>query len=121
MSMFVEHKEIGEVTEAPARLTKLSQLIREGAKLRPQTTGRFWWEGKSCALGAAYEAACGHIPAGGDEGPWVLSSFASAVQCKAWGELQRLFPDAPYDKIYVRNDRGDTREQIADWLEAQGY
>jgi hypothetical protein len=48
---------------------KLSELIREGAALRPPTRSRFFnmlFDGSgtvcSCALGAAYEAATGHEP-----------------------------------------------------------
>jgi hypothetical protein len=32
--MFVEHKEAGEVTEAPAKITKLSEAIKIGARFQ---------------------------------------------------------------------------------------
>lgn len=35
---------------------KLSEAIREGAKLRPQTSWEFLCKDGSCAMGAAYEA-----------------------------------------------------------------
>lgn len=103
--MFVEHKEVGEVAKAPAKITKLSEAIRIGARLRPQCTAVFFSDGASCAIGAAMEAtgiAYGDTP--------------------NTGELHKLFPalDEFAMSIYAKNDDGWTREQIADWLEKQG-
>lgn len=109
--MFVEHKESGEVPQAPAKVLKLSEAIRKGARIRPQCKGNFFLGGSSCAMGAAYEAATDRteVDAGTMfrvlpflmDGPTRLSDLAT--------------------EIGKRNDSGDTREQIADWLEAQGY
>ena len=38
---------------------KLYEHIRLGALLRPQAFGAYFWEGKSCAMGAAYESLHG--------------------------------------------------------------
>jgi hypothetical protein len=106
-------------TAAPAM--KLSEAIRAGAVKCPQTTGTYYRDGATCALGAAYEGAFGQMPATG-----YLSVYERLVA---------LFPAlrTPYDgdgdseswdlrdAIMHRNDSlGWTREQIADWLESQG-
>lgn len=41
------------------KLTKLSAAIRLGSTFRPQCRGRFFQDGGSCVLGAAYEAITG--------------------------------------------------------------
>lgn len=108
--MFVEHKEAVEITEAPAKVLKLSEAMRIGAKIRPQTK-HFWHkDGKSCALGAAYEAMAGRPSSSGTD-------FRDHKKMNEW------FPCMPsmQTKIHERNDDlGWTREQIADWLESQG-
>jgi hypothetical protein len=110
--MFVEHKEALEITEAPAKTLKLSEAIRKGARLRPQGTG--WWhrDGKSCALGAAYEALTGRI-----------TNDYSGVTLETIHIMATAFPAfyALTHEIGKMNDiQHLTREQIADWLEAQG-
>lgn len=110
--MFVEHKEHGEHSRESgvSPITKLSQAIREGAKLRPQCSGLFFKEGKSCALGAAYEAITG------------LHSIADDDSVMAL--LRQRFKLGDRDLVWEvgmqRNDAGWTREQCADWLEKQG-
>lgn len=95
----------GELIDAvaPAKL-KLSQAIRIGAKIRPQCRGEFFANGGSCALGAAVEAITGKADAN-FPGPWEV--FFNA-------------PDQIFGALLVRNDDGQSRESIADWLEAQG-
>ena len=108
--MFVEHKEAGEVTEAPAKITKLSEAIRIGAKARHQCQTYFYANGGSCALGAAIEAVYGYP---GDGEPPRAMSFHFM---ESFG-----VPSHMRNQIADRNDSGATREEIADWLEAQGY
>lgn len=92
---------------------KLSQAIRIGAKLRPQCSRTYFaWADRplavgSCALGAAWEGA-------GYGGP-THAPFGYQDVCKAFGITEPLA-----QSIAIRNDRGDTREQIANWLESQG-
>ena len=104
--MFVEHKEAVELT--PAKVLKLSEAIRIGAKIRPQGVGpNCWARGQSCALMAAYEGFFG-VPAqrlGERLYMWASDIVGLAIQKEIW----------------MRNDQGQTREQIADWLEGQGY
>src|SRR5882762_300527 len=115
--MFVETKEAGEVAEAPAKIAKISEAIRIGARLRPQCTGQMFLHGKSCALGAAYEALYGY------PGLDVVQMNTVIEGSCALNWLPKGFPTmAKYDSaIFMKNDSGETREQIADWLEALGY
>lgn len=108
--MFVEHKEVGEVAEAPAKITKLSEAIRIGARLRPQCVGEYFMDGRSCAYGAAWEAM-GRLP---------YEKMPAAVT-QVCEELGFYVPLDVAVKVYSLNDSGWTRERIADWLEGAGY
>lgn len=105
--MFVEHKEQGEVTEAPAKTMKFSEAVRIGAKLRPQAFD--WSSVESCVLMAAYEGHYGHMPKN-----WtVVNRFLDEVY---------KIPDDISGEAMQRNDNDRwTRERIADWLESQGF
>lgn len=99
---------------------KLSEAIRKGAKLRPQcTTGRFFGNIGTCALGAAVEAVTGH--------PHHTDGTALAVLHKEWKFLNPrkkgdgIALSSIGQKIVQMNDNEHmTREQIADWLAEQG-
>jgi hypothetical protein len=95
--------------EQQKQITKLSQAIREGAKLRPQCTKYFFGGGGSCAFGAAYEAITGYkLPEYSTNGVEVLKrvpNYGGDLSCE----------------IVRWNDSGMTREAIADKLEALGY
>jgi len=110
--MFVEHKEQGEVTEAPAKVMKLSEAIFIGAKLRPQGFGGVIGqilEGRSCALLAAYEAM---------EGYPERSRFHSG-KLTTWAE--NLFGDKARKFAMTHNDSHRwSRENIAAALAEQG-
>lgn len=89
---------------------KLSEAIRIGARLRPQqTNGRYMNDGKSCALGAAYEAVTGRYDENTGLIPWFQSQYS---------RLDMLRIGAA---IMLRNDRGESRESIADWLQGIGF
>ena len=106
--MYLETKEAGEaeVTEAPAKVMKLSKAIRIGARIRPQGFGAYFHVGRSCALGAAFEGMKGRP--------------ANSIGRLIWDELG-ISPRL-HDRIVDLNDAQHwTREQIADWLEAEGY
>jgi hypothetical protein len=103
---------------------KLSEAIREGAKLRPQAFGVYFDFAindiapcASCAMGAAYEAATGTI--------------CSDLRLD---QLAQHFPELTIEKVWGRSkgtlwghilDLNDNkrikRESIADWLEQQGF
>jgi hypothetical protein len=116
--MFVEHKEAGEAqtAEQANRKLKLSDAMRIGAKLRPQSTSGGFAKGTTCAIVAAAEGL------GFD-----LGASPPSVTAAAWDFLKsRGVVDEPYHAtlaatIISHNDFDEwTREQIADWLEAQG-
>jgi hypothetical protein len=122
--MFLEHKEATEITEAPAKTLKLSEAIRIGARIRPKCTSALFDEGRSCALGAAYEAVYGYP----GDGHYGFPAMDGRLGLRFGEALSRAFP-ALYDsqryllhEVFAHNDFHEwTREQIADWLEAQGY
>lgn len=98
---------------------KLSDAIREGAKLRPQGFGSMYSDGKSCALGAAYEAAFGKLPMENDmplrrRFPILASHRTSCPECeykyiRDLGTIITHLNDPPH--LW-------TREAIADWLDS---
>jgi hypothetical protein len=101
--MFVEHKEAVEITEAPAKTLRLSECIRIGAKMKPQGFESYDFQGRTCAIGAAMDAIGGN-----------LSVLLDMVGRSAFWHM--------HDQIVWKNDYERwTREQIADWLESQGY
>lgn len=96
--------------EQAQQITKLSQAIRIGAKLRPQCRDGFFTDSHgTCALGAAYEAVSGNLP------PVVGAMVVERLRAHG---IQ--FPE-PFPNIICWNDSGMTREAIADKLEAMGY
>lgn len=112
--MFVETKEHGEVQQAPATVgtLKLSDAIRIGARYRPQAFGELYEHGATCALGAAIEGIFGYgeiYTAGGKRNCVDLDNYFGS---KKWRDFD----------IPRKNDLSRwSREQIADWLESQGY
>jgi len=93
------------------KISKLSQAIRLGATFRPQCKKAFFGKVNgqigSCAFGAAHEALTGEakVPRG---------RMASKIM-ERFGVSNEIG-----EAIVNRNDAGETREQIADWLEEQG-
>lgn len=108
--MFVEEKTQGEPQPVKFGTLKLSKAIRIGAALRPhQCRGVFFGHGGSCAMGAAYEAITGKtLKEGSTDG-----SFLRGV-VPGFDDYGLRF------SIAERNDKGESREQIAEWLESQG-
>ena len=109
--MFVkpEEKAPGEIHERSDREIceeglKLSILIRLGCSMHPQGKEWNYFEGRTCAMGAAWKAS------GDPSWPRFCAQWCVALR------------DARVDlvEIFKRNDRGETREQIADWLESKG-
>jgi hypothetical protein len=85
---------------------KLSDAIRVGARKTPKCAGMFFQGRATCAIGAAWVG----IGGGADD---ARGCFNFALSLKV--------PPGMKSEIYHRNDSGQSREQIADWLEAQGY
>jgi hypothetical protein len=95
------------------KITKLSQAIRLGATFRPQCRGLLFThkfgDVRSCAMGAAWEAITG------------TAEYVDLVKAKRILMKRFDVTDSCIEDIQERNDQlGQTREQIADWLEAQG-
>lgn len=113
--MFVEEKTQGEAEPVKVGTLKLSAAIREGAKLRKQVRGAPFEHGGSCAIGAAAEALgmqYSSFPA-----VWTIDAVAFIRQ-----RLQQHIPHEVFERVYTMNDGEEqTREQVADWLESQGY
>lgn len=108
--MFVDEKQQGEVQVPKLGTLKLSTAMRIGAQMRPKCMGAFFSQGGSCAWGAAYEGATGHpLPKGITHGLEIGRVFDK------YRDIDFRF------KIVSMNDSGQSREQIADWLESQGY
>lgn len=87
-------------------MKKLSELIREGAKLRPQSFGWTFKDGKSCAVGAAVEAFLGRPPTSVDlDAKFDMIPSLGGVYCQIakWNDRDHL-----------------SREEIADRLEKRG-
>jgi hypothetical protein len=122
--------------------TRLSEAIRAGAELRPQAFGDYVaiddrHQTCTCALGAAYEAVTGIVPdtcdvydeqPSGNAPSTVLTRTFNLRDVRLVTPLEaRIIPDIEKEPIEVYrvvaqlNDRARwSREQIADWLEAQG-
>jgi hypothetical protein len=90
---------------------KLSEAIRIGARMAPQVRGMYvdHSSGGVCAIGAAGLAA----------GFFTVQSWTPCAQ----EAFFRSYPKGRHlhVEITTRNDRGDSRESIADWLESIGY
>lgn len=117
---------------------KLSQAIREGAKIRPQCFSNPFTVDLdknavcgSCALGAAYEATM--IESLG-EMAWsdyrVATAYIVDVLSDEYPEMQKLMDSTGHnlaDLIWHMNDGWETatrkhsREEIADIVESWGY
>ncbi len=92
---------------------KLSEAIRIGARLRPQCRAEFFKDGGSCVIGAALEGAGLY---------WKVMAYKAEKRVWPYHWIRELFPNTVSDReFFVRNDNGETREQIADWLEEQGF
>jgi hypothetical protein len=103
--------------EQQQQITRLSQAIREGAKLRPQCKKFVFAHGKSCAIGAWLEGLGYPYKEGAHLSyllalpPSIEDAFASADS--AYRQKYRLW-------IWQDNDQGRSRESIADRLESIG-
>lgn len=118
--MFVEEKTQGEpqTAEQANRKLKLSEAIRIGARLTEQMKGdQFMREVngscRTCAIGAALVGFAGSV----EEALRLrFKSYGADLAVKKFGlsdeEVMRI------SNAYERSER--SREEVADWLEAQG-
>lgn len=108
---------------------KLSEAMRKGAKIRPQTRNHYYAMGDdgrwcSCAMGAAIEGALGNMELITRHGAevlfgGVLGDFVTApdVRISDSDEKIKLMKAV----LCLNDDLEWTRERIADWLEGIGY
>jgi len=96
-----------DTQQRPQEKLKLSEAIRIGAKIRPQSFSGYWGDGDgtSCVMGAAFEAV--------------------GIPYRSKGlDRARYFPSLTHvvaEEIFYRNDNlHQSREKISDWLKAQG-
>lgn len=129
--LFVETRPNREVKPSvPAKPMKISEAMRLGAALRPQchkawfkrvrdAKGRYAGYG-SCAMAAAYEAATGFGPKQFRKRQHMGDGFA-----QWWNshfEFGSSEPHRIHRQVLHMNDvQRCSREQIADWVESQGY
>lgn len=112
--MFVEHKEVGEETRVPAKLPRLSEIVREHGYGR-------WFEYSDCVLGRAYRAWTGGKDLGND-GYLFDRENAPDGLTHTWRATQTF--GIPFDIVSETELMcigRKTPTQIADWLEAKGY
>jgi len=85
--------------------------MRIGARIRPQCRGSYKSAGRSCALGAVFEAVYGRPSDSSERVDTLLEKqFPELKKGRSWLG----------SKIVDLNDAGWTRERIADWLESKG-
>lgn len=120
-------------------MTKLSTLIREGAKKRPQAFGNYLemtndlnpegvpYAYSTCAIGAAYEALTGELPDYAefdrDLNERTLKTVNAWSACIPYpeGTDPKGGEDSVNDVVVNLNDDYRwTRERIADYLESVG-
>jgi hypothetical protein len=99
---------------------RLSDAIREGAKMGPQKRGQLYGaDGASCAWGAAF-MAIGEQDYTVDSGDWdhIIKRHGWAFVYQTVELPTNDRPDRLISQIAWLNDYcGWTREQIADWIE----
>ena len=107
---------------------KLSEAIRIGAAKRPQTYFSFFRKEAnglcSCALGAAYEGVNLSLPVENERGDIKVSDANYSLFINMFPFLLSLEEQGAklFRRITYRNDELKwTREQIADWLESEGF
>ncbi len=115
----MDQSEILKFEQAYRQLT-LSEALRVGARLRPQCKGELFTDKGSCALGAIYEAVFGYCA---DSPAVLIAKFVRHYPelDNSWCDIRERNVRFLISEIYTRNDSGQTREEIADWLESIGY
>ncbi len=99
------------------KFKNLSDAIRLGSTFRPQCFGALAAAGRSCAIGAAYEAAFGtlHLDEYGNA-PFGTNEAITRLSARFGITDDPCF----WKQIMVVSDGGESRESIADQLERRG-
>ncbi len=103
---------------------KLSEAIRLGAMIRPQTYNAYFSLGGSCVLGAAFEAAglvkyneCKEevtLSLISDEWPFVVGRHETAISCPCCLAFGTSYINSIL--VHLNDYHHMTREWIADWV-----
>jgi hypothetical protein len=94
---------------------RLSEAIRLGSLLKPQTFGDYENLSGTCALGAACEAMGVDLACSGDIAKFEIShALLLSLDCPVCHDAV-----APDVVVHLNDDHRWTREAIADWLESQ--
>ncbi len=108
-----EVKHLPKVDRTPAKIEKFSEAIRLGALLSGPAVGVFVdARGNTCAQGAAL-LAVGRLERSSEQ-QWMNHSHMEAQ----WPSLP---PEIRWEAVKMNNEGTHTRQEIADWLESQGY
>ena len=102
---------------------KLSEAIRAGAGIRPQTKYRYFKDDSSCVLGAIAEGA-GLVSYSDRDGIDVLTEIRREFPILQQNYfhpdvLEGLTIDMCNVLIELNDNEGLTREEIADWVEKE--
>lgn len=104
------------MSETTRDVPLLSEAIRIGAKMRPQTFRAWFSNGGSCAVAAACEAIgiarypnCVFLAPAPQEWQWARTPAV----CPECGDRR---PDVSTAMIHLNNEHRWTREAIADWV-----
>lgn len=105
---------------------KLSEAMREGAKHCPQAFGDYVRGESRCAISTAYWYAMnGEDILEDDDGATILTAFQEAfshIDFNVFGVHHQYPDDDLYTTVLHLNDeKCYSREEIADWLEVNGY
>jgi hypothetical protein len=119
------------------KITKLSQAIRLGATIRGQCFGSFFKNEQSCALGAAMEAIFPGVPVPSwkkgpfpgkpyyeklkDRFPFLNTRVTKLPEGIGWETGCCQPPDYSVVILRLNDTYCWSREEIAGWLEKQGY
>lgn len=95
----------------------LAEAMRKGAALRPQCFGSYFWQGASCAIGAAYEGATGRANEEVNRNH-VLQLFpdiaGKGCVCPSCGESHTAYTMM----VHLNDTHKWTREAIASWMDS---
>lgn len=95
---------------------KLSEAIRLGAMLRPQTFGHYSDEVGTCAIGAVFQAVGSDMGVGLSDDMGNQLDVANRSPCPVLGCEHDHVNHATIP--HLNDDHRWTREQIADWVQA---
>lgn len=106
-----EVKHLPQIDHAPAKIEKLSEAIRIGHFMIPETRQSYLQDGCACALGAAayamgYRDQSGE---GNDLVPHVIPTMFKDVSLRLVREISNLHYNGKMNRL-----------EIADWLEGRG-